>query len=88
MMPTYIVIYDLSSDGDYDELYKKLKSFNGWAKITESAWAIGSSKKASEIRDELIPFAGVNGKLFVIKSGKAAAWKNVIASNEWLKKFL
>ena len=88
MTPTYIVIYDVSSDGDYDSLYEKLKDYNGWAKITESAWAIGSSKKASEIRDDLVPFIGKTGRLFVIKSGKAAAWKNAIASNDWFKKNL
>ncbi|MCD8413698.1 hypothetical protein [Tenacibaculum finnmarkense] len=87
-MATFIVSYDVSDDADYDKLYEKLKSYNGWAKITESTWAIVSSKKATEIRNELKPFIGKSGKLFVIKSGMGAAWTRVIASNEWLKKNL
>jgi len=85
---TYIVIYDVSKDGNYDELYKKLKSYNGWAKITESAWAVVSTLKAPELRTALKPFIGKDGRLFVVKSGKAAGWSNIIASNEWFKKNL
>jgi len=88
MTTTYIVTYDISEDGDYTGLYEKLKTYNGWAKITESTWAIGSSKKAPEIRDELVEYIGEDGRLFVIKSGKAAAWKNTIGSSQWLKKNL
>jgi|TARA_B110000114_G_C14758970_1_gene264050 hypothetical protein len=87
-MATFIISYDISDDGNYDKLYEKLKSYNGWAKITESTWAIGSSKKAAEIRNDLKPLIGDSGRLFVIKSGMGAAWRNVIASNEWLKKNL
>jgi hypothetical protein len=88
MTTTFIVVYDLSDDGDYKGLYEKLKSYDGWAKITESSWAIASDKKASEIRNELASFIGSSGRLFILKSGKAAAWRNVIASNEWFKKNL
>lgn len=88
MKKTYIVIYDISGDGDYEGIYEKLKSFSGWAKITESAWAIVTSRKAKEIRNELKPFVGSNGRLFVVKSGVEAAWSNVKASNEWFKKNL
>ena len=88
MVTTFIVVYDVSEDGDYEGLYEKLKKYDGWAKITESSWAITSEKKASEIRNELVPFIGSSGRLFILKSGKAAAWRNVIASNDWFKKNL
>lgn len=88
MVSTFIVVYDLSKDGNPDGLYEKFKTYDGWAKITESSWAIASEKKASEIRNELVPFIGSTGRLFILKSGKAAAWRNVIASNDWFKKNL
>lgn len=89
MVTVYIVIYDVSEDGNYEDLYAKLKTYNGWAKISESAWAIGSSSgKAKEIRDDLKQFVGSSGRLFVIKSGTEAAWKNVIGRNEWFKENL
>jgi hypothetical protein len=89
-MTTYIISYDLknASDEDYNKLYEKIKSFEIWAKITESTWALKSEKKAAEIRDELDKITPKGRSLFVIKSGVEAAWKNVICSNEWLKKNL
>lgn len=89
MVTVYIVIYDVSEDGNYEGLYEKLKTYNGWAKISESAWAVGSNgQKATEIRDELKPFIGSSGRLFIIKSGIEAAWSNVIGRNEWFKENL
>lgn len=86
---TYIVIYDVNEEtGDYEQLYAKLESYDGWAKITESAWAIVSDKKSTEIREDLVPFIGKGGRLFIIKSGKASAWRNVIGKNEWFKENL
>ena len=50
---SYIVSYDLADGGDYDKLFEKLKSYSGWAHITESTWAVLTTKEASEIRDEI-----------------------------------
>jgi hypothetical protein len=88
MKKTYIVIYDISDDGDSNGIHEKLKSYSGWAKITESTWAIVTLKKAKEIRDELKNYIGTKGRLFVVKSGVEAAWSNVRASNVWFKKNL
>lgn len=84
---TYIISYDLHN-GNYDELFEAIKSYGAWAHITESTWAIITSKKAVEIRDHLEEYLPQGSRLFVIKSGAIAAWKNVICSNEWLKKNL
>ncbi|MFT3796538.1 hypothetical protein [Flavobacterium sp.] len=88
MKKCYIVVYDVSDDGDYDELYKSLKSYSGWAKITESSWAIVTEKKASDLRNELEKFIGSTGRIFIVKSGVEAAWRRAKASNEWFKKNL
>lgn len=83
----YIVIYDLCSPGqNYEELYKKLKSFPHWGKLSESAWAIISSLDAVAIRDCLSLLIDKNDRLFVVRSGTEAAWQNMFASNEWIKK--
>lgn len=82
----YIVLYDLCSPGqNYEELYKKLKSYLQWGKLTESAWAVVSSQDAASIRDSLSALIDKNDRLLVIKSGTAAAWQNLLASNEWIK---
>ena len=74
--------------GDYEPLLKAIKSYGTWAHINESTWAVVSEKTAPDIRDHLGKFFPSGSRLFVIKSGVAAAWKNTICSNEWLKKNL
>jgi hypothetical protein len=82
-------MYDLKAPGrDYDQLYKALKSYGTWAKITESAWAIVTDSSARLIRNHLGSFLDNNDRLFVIKSGQNAAWRNVIGSSEWFKNHL
>ena len=88
MVSTFIVVFDISKDGNPSGLEEKFKTYEGWAKTTESSWAIASEKKASEIRNELVPYIGSTGRIFILKSGKAAAWRNVFASNDWFKKNL
>lgn len=85
----YIVSYDLiKPDRNYDELYKALKEFHYWGRLTESTWAIVSSQTHVEIRDTLKKHIDENDRLIVIRSGKAAAWTNILASDEWAKQQL
>ena len=88
-MACYIVTYDLRVPGrDYKPVYEFLKSHGTWAKITESAWAIVTTKSAKTIRDELKALVDSNDRIFVVKSGVEAAWSNSIGKNEWFKKHL
>ena len=88
MKKTYLISYDLAEGGDYEELYKAIKAYGTWAHITESLYAIATEQSASEIRENLSPVLIKGSKLFIVKSGTEAAWRNVICSNEWLKKNL
>jgi len=85
----YIVSYDLiKPNRNYDDLYKALKEFHFWGRLTESTWAIVSSKNHIEIRDTLKKYIDENDRLIVIRSGQAAAWANIMASDEWAKQQL
>lgn len=90
MKQCYIVSYDLREGQDYDPLYKALKAYRTWAKITESTWAVVTEQTAVQVRDHLTTFidADAGDRLFVIKSGVEAAWRNVRCSNQWLKRNL
>lgn len=83
---TFIISYDLAGGSDYDALIQKIKSYGTWAHITESLWAIVSSKTASEIRDEIKEYLSDGSRLLVLKSANVAAWSNVLCTNDWLKK--
>jgi hypothetical protein len=86
MQQTYIIAFESSSK--VNEIVATIKSGGYWAKITSRTWAIVSKKTATQIRDEIIAVAGPNDKIFVVRSGVAAAWRDTYASNEWLKKNL
>ncbi len=85
-MACYIVNYDLRKPGrDYTDLYDKIKSYSTWAHITESMWAVVSSKTAHEIYDDLAQVIDSNDALFVVRSGREATWHNVLCPSQWLK---
>ncbi len=82
----YIVIYDLRAPGrNYESLYRAIKNYGTWGKISESAWAIVSSKNSVEIRNDLMKYLDRNDRLMIIKSGQDAAWVNAMASKDWLQ---
>lgn len=82
-------MYDLRIPGrNYVQLYNAIKAYGTWGKITESTWAIVSSNTAEQIRNNLIAYIDSNDRIMVIQSGVNAAWRNAMASNDWLKKNL
>ena len=83
---TYLISYDLAEGGNYDELFKYIKSYGTWGHITESLWAIQSSKSATEIRDEVKKYLSEGSRLMVVKSANVAAWSNAMCTNDWLQK--
>lgn len=85
----YIVIYDLRAPGrNYESLYQAIKNYGTWGKISQSAWAIVSSKNSVEIRDDLMKYLDRNDRLMIVKSGLDAAWVNAMASKDWLQENL
>ena len=49
-MAIYLISYDLIKTKDYKKLYDAIMSYQRYARITDSLWAIVSRKKAVEIR--------------------------------------
>lgn len=84
---SFVISYDLAEGGNYDELFSHIKSYGYWAHITESTWAVLSTKTASEIRDEIAEHLK-GSRLIVVESANEAAWRNVICRNEWLKEHI
>lgn len=42
---SFVISYDLAEGGNYDELFNHIKSYGYWAHITESTWAVLSTKQ-------------------------------------------
>lgn len=88
-MTSKIIEYDLCSSGaNYDALYEAIKSFGTWAHITESTWLVKTDSTCVQIRDKLLAKMDANDRLFVAELTGAAAWHNIICSNEFLSKYL
>ncbi|HCB1233522.1 TPA: hypothetical protein UO054_005294 [Klebsiella pneumoniae] len=84
-MASYLICYELVTNKDDSRLIAKLKSFGIWGRVIGNTWVIQSDKNFVELRDEISECIENNDRLLVVKTDNAAAWKNVICSNEWLK---
>ena len=87
-MSCYIISYDMADGGDYESLYKAIKSYGTWAHITESTWAVVTDKDHKQVRDHLGTFLPDGSRIFVVKSSGVGAWRNVICRDQWLKENL
>ncbi len=85
-MASYLVCYELVDNTDEDSLIEKLKSFGVWGRVIGNTWVIQSEMSFIEVRDEISDYTGSSDRLLVVETANAAAWKNVLCSNEWLKK--
>lgn len=86
MKNSYIISYDMAEGGDYEALFEAIKAYGTWARITESTWAVVTEDGHKDIRDHLDNYLPEGSRLFVVKSGTAAAWRNVMGRDKWLKK--
>lgn len=88
-MTSMIIEYDLRTPGrNYDELYKAIKNFSEWARITESTWFVKTSESCVQVRDKLLAHMDGNDRIFVAALTGVAAWSNVLCDSEYLKKNL
>lgn len=90
-MKCYIVTFDVADVAVQQKVRERLKTTYGqWCPVHAHCWAIMSDQKAVQIRDHLTELLGPQDRLFVVRSGVEAAWRNSYGSrnNKWLKKYL
>ena len=88
-MTCYIVSYDLREPGrNYEALYEAIRSYELWAHVNESVWAVVTGKKAVQVRDHLTSYIDANDRILVVRSGAEGAWRNAMCEDDWLKKHL
>jgi hypothetical protein len=89
-MKSYIVTFETSSDASRNKLRDEMKKFGSYCPIHKYCWAIVTDKSAKEIRDFLSPNLANDERIFVVRSGTEAAWRNSYGEkhNEWLKENL
>lgn len=86
-MNAYIVCFEISQLEKKNAFLEGLKTYGFYCPICETAWAVKTEKSAASIRDHLTLYLGTNDRLFVIRSGTEAAWRNSYGTkhDDWLK---
>lgn len=89
-MSVYIVAFEVNSTERKDKLKEKLRSYGTFCPINDNCWAIVSSDKPIEIRNNLDADLIGSDRIFVIRSGTSAAWRNAYGegNSKWLKERL
>ena len=89
-MTCYIVSFEVQSAENKRKLTEAIKAFKTYCPINATCWAIISNQTAAQVRDTLMATIPSTDKIFVIKSGVEAAWRNVYgeANSKWLKEHL
>lgn len=71
-----------------EQLNAYARKFQGWADLTESSWIVLSNGSAHDIRDAFRRLAPLGSRIFVLRSGREAAWTNIKANDAWLHRWL
>ena len=83
-MSVLLITYDLNKPGqDYSDFIDTFKKY-AWAKLSESSYAIKTSKSPSTIRKELSPHMDKNDHVYVITLSKPYSGWGPEKVNEWL----
>lgn len=65
----FLISYDLKnkSTETYQDLFKKLESFEEYRHILESGWIIKSNKNVQQVYEEMLPYFKSNDRFFINK---------------------
>lgn len=89
-MTCYVVAFEVADATNKTKLKTALKAYGTYCPINSTCWAIVTSQTAAQVRDSLMATIPTTDKIFVIKSGVQAAWRNAYGekNSDWLKKNL
>ena len=88
-MATYIVTYDLNRETTRPPIVKKIKNVGtGWARLSESSYAIASNETPTQVFNKLKPLLDNNDNLYVITLKKPWMGFGPKDVNTWLDKNL
>ncbi len=88
MMAVYLVTYDLHKPGNnYTEILEQIKKY-GWAKLSESSYAISTTETATAAYKRIHAKVDANDTLYVISLRTPWNGRGPKAVNDWLDKNL
>jgi hypothetical protein len=89
-MSTYVICFEIATPATKASVVDAIVAYGFYCPISETVWAVKTDKTAVSIRDSLGTLIGASDRLFVIRSGTEAAWKNSFGPKHdaWLKEHL
>lgn len=81
-MNSYIVCLE-GEDTEISKANKSLESYPSKAQIMKSSWIVVTDDSPTEIRNTIANH--FVGRIGVFKTDRAAAWRNVMCDNKWIK---
>lgn len=85
-MSVLLVTYDLNKEpdsSDYKGFMKVIKSYP-WARLSESSYAIATSKSVEQIYSELSAYADKNDYVYIIRLHRPYTGFGPTRVNDWL----
>jgi hypothetical protein len=87
-MATILVSFEIdplaSQFNDYEGFVERLQGYPQWAQLHHSAWLVRTFDSARRVTEDLEGFVAADGRLFVARVGRDAAWSQVACGSEWL----
>lgn len=84
-MTVYLVSYDLNTPGQkHQKLLEAIKKYPGWARISESCYAIKTNSTVQAVYDALAAIIDRNDQLYIITLSKPWTGFGPKEVNEWL----
>jgi hypothetical protein len=89
-MICYIVSFEPADATQATRIETRIKELKQYCPVNKYCWAVMSDLKPGELAEHFRPIIGPKDRIFVIRSGTAAAWLNSYGEkwDEWLKKNL
>ena len=88
-MNVYLVTYDLNSPGqNYNDVVSEIKKCPGWAKLSESSFAVSTPDSASDLLNKVRRVADSNDTIYVISLRNPHSGFGPPKVNDWLKENL
>ena len=83
-MATYNITYDLNNETTRPPILKDIKAYDGWAKLSESSYAIITTETPQQVYNKLKKHLDSDDQLYVISIKKPYAGQGDPEVNEWL----
>jgi len=91
-LQTLLITYDLvgtnASSSNYKNLTDAIAAYGTYARAQDSVWFVVTDQTPKQVYDDLAKHMHPSDRLFVIRTQRAAAWRNAIAKDEWFQSYL